>query len=56
MNFIYYHNILQQIEKPTFVFDRFDNQGFVKVFLKRLNVYLTEKGADGDIKKGKNLM
>ena len=50
MNFAHYYNILQQIEKPTFMFDKFDKESCT-TYLKELDNYLTEKGADGAIKR-----
>jgi hypothetical protein len=50
MNFAHYYNILQQIEKPTFVFDKFERENFI-IYLKELEDYLTEQGADGAIKR-----
>jgi len=50
MNFAQYYNMLQQLEKPTFVFDRFDRESCV-TYLKKLDNYLTEKGANGAIKR-----
>jgi hypothetical protein len=48
MNFEHYYNILQQIEKPTFVFD---NQDDTKIYLTELENYLTEKDTNTGIKR-----
>jgi hypothetical protein len=50
MNFAHYYNILQQIEKPIFVFDKFERENFI-IYLKELEDYLTEQGADAGIKR-----
>jgi hypothetical protein len=40
MNFAHYYSILQQIEKPTFVFDRFENKEIIKLDVDNFGDYL----------------
>ncbi len=42
MNFAYYYNILQQIEKPTFVFERFENEEVIETSLANYQMYSIE--------------
>ncbi len=51
MNFAHYYNILQQIEKPTFVFNRFDNQEITKKYLEKLDEYLIKYNEHQEIKR-----
>ncbi len=50
MNFAHYYNILQQMEKPTFVIDRFDMQ-ITSDYLKDLSKYLAENEEPEGIKR-----
>jgi hypothetical protein len=50
MNFAHYYNILQQIEKPTFVFDRF-NLSITFKYTENLDEYLIKNDEHYEIKR-----
>jgi hypothetical protein len=51
MNFEYYFELLQQTEKPTFVFESLESQEVIKLCFQQLENYLIEKVPKSEIKR-----